>query len=64
MRTILKDPALAHALVALHKAGRITADLLVEAINDHKLARGIVAHEVIHDLIVIPGVGWGSIKPV
>jgi len=59
MRTIIKDPALAATLIAMHKAGRFTTDLLIEAINDPKLARKMVMHETMHDLSNIPGVSVG-----
>lgn len=49
MKTLLQQPFFAYVLMQLLEHKRITKDLFDEAMDDTKLAKLIVRHELAHD---------------
>lgn len=52
-KTAVYDPLLAAQLVTLVKAERITKDVFMEALNSPNLARLVVRHETMHDIMAV-----------
>lgn len=52
-KTVDADPVLGAALVGLVRAGRITKDLFLETMSSPDLAKKVIRHETMHDIMAI-----------